>query len=64
MENEVVATGMSAVVEALKTGLSAEVIMGTFAELVPYLVIIVPVALGVYELRKLVKGAAKAKVRF
>ena len=64
MEPEVVATGMGAVVEALKTGLSAEVIMGTFAELVPYLVIIVPVALGVYELRKLVKGAAKAKVRF
>ena len=47
-----------------ENGLTAATITGAFTDLVPFLVIMVPVALGVYEIRKLVKGAAKAKVRF
>lgn len=58
---------MDAVISALTnstTGLTATSILGVVADLVPYIVMIVPVALGVYFLRRLVKGTAKAKVRF
>lgn len=67
MESEVATNGMTAVVSALTnstTGLTANTMFGVVAELVPFIVMIVPVALGVYFLRKLVKGAGKAKVRF
>lgn len=58
---------MSNVISALTnstTGLSASTMFGVVADLVPFIVMIVPVALGVYFLRKLIKGAGKAKVRF
>lgn len=55
---------MEAVVTALTTGITPAVIMGQVGDLVPFLVVIVPTALGLYFLRKLVKGAAKGKVRF
>lgn len=58
---------MSSVISALTnstTGLTANTMFGVVAELVPFIVMIVPVALGVYFLRKLVKGSGKAKVRF
>lgn len=58
---------MSEVIAALTnstTGLSASTMFGVVADLVPFIVMIVPVALGVYFLRKLIKGAGKAKVRF
>lgn len=55
---------MSAVVTALKEGLTADAMFGVVAELVPLILAIVPVALGVYFLRKLVKGAGQAKLRF
>lgn len=58
---------MEAVITALTnstTGLSASTMFGVVADLVPFIVMIVPVALGVYFLRKLIKGAGKAKVRF
>lgn len=63
---EPVVTGMQAVISALTnstTGLTASTMFGVVADLVPFIVMIVPVALGVYFLRKLVKGAGKAKVR-
>lgn len=49
---------------AADTGLSADTMFGVVADLVPFIVMIIPVALGVYFLRKLVKGAGKAKVKF
>lgn len=58
--------GMAAVISALtnsSTGLTASTFFGVVADLVPFIVMIVPVALGTYFLRKLVKGAGKAKVR-
>ena len=61
-----VAKGMDTVISALtnsSTGLTASTMFGVVADLVPFIVMIVPVALGVYFLRKLVKGAGKAKVR-
>lgn len=58
---------MSGVISALTdatTGLTAASITGVVTDLVPYIVMIVPVALGIYFLRKLIKGTAKGKVRF
>ena len=65
-ETPVVTHGMSSVISALTnstTGLTASTMFGVVADLVPFIVMIVPVALGVYFLRKLIKGAGKAKVR-
>ena len=63
---DTVTTDMSSVISALTnstTGLTASSFFGVVADLVPFIVMIVPVALGTYFLRKLVKGAGKAKVR-
>lgn len=57
------ATGMAAVISALSTGLTPAVFFGVVADLVPFIIVLVPVSLAVYFLRKLVKGAGKAKVR-
>ena len=65
-ETPVVTNGMQAVISALTnstSGLTASTMFGVVADLVPFIVMIVPVALGVYFLRKLIKGAGKAKVR-
>lgn len=56
--------GMSEVVTALTTGLTPAVFFDTVADVIPFVIVIVPVALGTYFLRKLIKGAGKAKVRF
>lgn len=58
-----VATGMAAVIEKLVAALTPDKFFTVVAELVPFIAVVVPVALGVYFLRKLVKGAGKAKVR-
>ena len=55
---------MSAVITELTTELTPAVFLGTVADLVPFIVVLVPVSLGLHFLRKLVKGAAKGKVRF
>ena len=57
------ATGMTEVITKLTTGITAETIFGVVADVIPFVVTLVPIALGVYFLRKLVKGSAKAKVR-
>ena len=58
---------MSSVIAALtnsETGLTAGAITGVVADLVPFIVIMVPTALGIYFLRKMIKGAGKGKVKF
>ena len=58
---------MDTIISALTnstTGLTASTILGVVADLVPFIVMMVPVALGIYFLRKLIKGTAKGKVRF
>ena len=57
-------TGMSKVISALTSGLTPAVFFDVLADIVPFIILIVPIALAVYFLRKLVKGAGKAKVRF
>lgn len=60
---ETTLTGMDAVVSALTTGITAETIFAVVADVMPFVITMVPIALGVYFLRKLIKGSAKAKVR-
>lgn len=55
---------MEGLVTAITTGLTPAVFYGQITLLVPFLVILVPIALGLYFLRKLVKGSAKGKVKF
>lgn len=56
-------SGMAAVISALTTGLTPTVFFSIVADLVPFIIVMVPVSLAVYFLRKLIKGAGKAKVR-
>lgn len=58
---------MTGVVSALtnaETGLTTAKFFSTITELVPFIVMMVPIALGLYFLRRLVSGAGKAKVKF
>ena len=58
---------MSGVVTALTdttTGLSAASILSVVTDLTPLIVMLVPVSLGIYFLRRLVKGASRARVKF
>lgn len=64
MGETVAAGGMTEVVSALTTGITAETIFAVVADIIPFVVTMVPIALGIYFLRKLIKGAGKAKVRF
>lgn len=57
---------MGGVIAALvnaDTGLTEVKLFSVIGELVPFLVLIIPIALGLYFLRKLIKGSAKGKVR-
>lgn len=59
-------SGMSQVISALTnstTGLTASTFFGVVTDIVPFIVVMVPIALALYFLRKLVKGAGKGKVR-
>ena len=51
-------------ITALTTSLTPAVFMGTLADLVPFIIILVPISLGIHFLRKLIKGASTAKVKF
>ena len=55
---------MAEVVTKLTTGITADTIFAVVAEVMPFVITMIPIALGLYLLRKLVKGAGKAKVRF
>jgi hypothetical protein len=55
---------MDAVITALTTALTPTVFFSVITSLVPFIIVLVPISLGLYFLRKLVKGAAKGKVKF
>lgn len=61
---EPVVTGMAGVVTKLTEGLTADVFFGVIKDLMPLVITMVPIALGLYFLRRLVSGAGKAKVKF
>lgn len=58
------ATGMENIITQLTTGVTAQTIFEVVGDVMPFVIILIPVSLGLYELRKIVKGAGKAKVRF
>lgn len=62
----VVVQGMGEIVTALtgENGINATNMFKVVKELTPLIVTMVPIALGLYFLRRLVNGAGKAKVKF
>ena len=55
---------MTEIVTKLNTGITSDTLFGTVSELMPWIITLIIASLGLYFLRKLVKGAAKGKVRF
>ena len=55
---------MDAIITAITTALTPAVFLDTVADLVPFLVVIIPVSLGLHFLRKMIKGASVGKARF
>lgn len=55
---------MTEIISALNTGITSETLFGTVADLMPWVITLTIASLGLYFLRKLVKGAAKGKVKF
>lgn len=62
---ESAATGsMDGIITQLNTGVSSSTLFGTVGQLMPWVITLIIASLGLYFLRKLIKGAAKGKVRF
>lgn len=55
---------MSGIVTQLTTGITPASIFAVVSDVIPFVITMVPIALGLYLLRRLVKGSAKAKVKF
>lgn len=55
---------MADIVTALNTGITSNTLFGTVADLMPWVITLTIASLGLYFLRKLIKGASKGKVRF
>ena len=64
MEGTVSTGTMSEVVSALNTGITSETLFATVADLMPWVITLTIASLGLYFLRKLIKGASKGKVKF
>ena len=63
---EPVVSGMSGFISALTgtNGITASTFYGVLTDMVPFLVVIIPVSLGFYFIRKALKGAGnKAKLK-
>ena len=58
------ATGMSAIISQLTQGITPATIFAVVSDVMPFVITMVPIALGLYILRRVVKGAGKAKVKF
>lgn len=57
-------TGMQSIVTQLTTGITATTIFSVVGDVMPFVITMIPIALGLYILRKVIKGASKAKVKF
>ncbi len=59
------ATGsMTGIISQLNTGITSDTLFGTVGQLMPWVITMTIASLGLYFLRKLVKGASKGKVKF
>lgn len=61
---ETAVNSMTEIVTALNTGITSETLFGTVADLMPWVITLTIASLGLYFLRRLIKGASKGKVRF
>lgn len=64
MDGATTTGSMSEVVTQLNTGITSATLFGTVADLMPWVITLTIASLGLYFLRKLIKGASKGKVRF
>lgn len=58
------ADSMEGIVTQLNTGITSSTLFGTVGQLMPWVITLTIASLGLYFLRKLIKGASKGKVRF
>ena len=61
---EPVLQGMSGIVTQLTTGITSTTIFSVVGDVMPFVITMIPISLGLYLLRKVVKGAGKAKIKF
>lgn len=57
---------MNAVITALlatETGLTATKMFAVLVDIVPFIVFMIPIALGIYFFRRLTKGAGRGKLK-
>ncbi len=64
LDNVTASSGMADIVSQLTTGVTPATIFGVVKDVMPFVIAMIPIALGLYILRKVVKGAGHAKVRF
>ena len=64
MDGATTTGSVSEVVTQLNTGITSSTLFGTVADLMPWVITLTIASLGLYFLRKLIKGASKGKVRF
>lgn len=55
---------MQEIVTKLNTGITSSTLFGTVSDLMPWVITLTIASLGLYFLRKLIKGAGKGKVKF
>lgn len=61
---EAASGSMTNIVSQLNTGITSDTLFGTVGQLMPWVITMTIASLGLYFLRKLVKGASKGKVKF
>lgn len=54
---------MQSIITQLTTGITTETIFGVVSDVMPFVIVMVIVAFGFYVLRRVIKGAGKAKAR-
>lgn len=65
LEGAIAAKGsMEAIITQLNAGITSDTLFGTVGQLMPWVITMTIACLGLYFLRKLIKGASKGKVRF
>lgn len=60
----VVVGGMAGIISQLTAGITSTTIFTVVGDVMPFVITMIPIALGLYLLRKVVKGAGKAKIKF
>ena len=59
-----VTNSMEGIVSQLNTGITSATLFETVGDLMPWVITLTIASLGLYFLRKLIKGAGKGKVKF